>query len=128
MKKQRDLISTTRHGNMSESTDRNKKVGGENLLIVQFSRKGKRTEIHNLTDQSQKVSYMIDKYYRNIGFVETLSFQQMVKHLFTEGIVPIPPNCPFALRSEVIVPWGVPQRRGEALHTVAPQRALRKIF
>ena len=115
------------HGNMSESTDRNKKVAGENLLIVQFSREGKRTEIHNLTDQSQKFSYMIDKYYRNIGFVETLSFQQIGKHLFTKGDSACPPTAP-ALCDGVVLPFlqlalqsQTTAAGAEALHTVAPK-------
>jgi len=53
-----------------------------------------------------------------MGFGETLSFQQMVNHLFTEGTVPVPPNRPFALRQSritfpgIIAPVVMPQRRG----------------
>ncbi len=68
-----------------------------------------------------------------IGFVETLSFQQIVMHLFTEGTVPVPPNRPFALRLCVALPARGLSLQGDAaaaggggLHAVAPQRALRK--
>jgi hypothetical protein len=63
----------------------------------------------------------------NSGFVETLSFQQMVKHLFTERTVPVPPNRLFASRlcritfSGVIAQEGATAAGAEALRAVAPK-------
>ncbi len=61
------------------------------------------------------------------GFVETLSFQQIVKHLFTEGTVPAPRTAP-AFCDCVVLPslglslqWGCHSGGGEALHAVAPK-------
>ena len=70
-----------------------------------------------------------------MGFGETLSFQQMVKHLCTEGRCLSPPNRPCALRlfritfSGVITPvGGATAAKAEALHAEAQKRALRKYF
>ena len=62
------------------------------------------------------------------GFVEPLSFQQIVEHLFTEGTVPIPPEPPlrFVIVSYYLL-WSYRSREGataagaEALHAVAPK-------
>jgi len=66
------------------------------------------------------------------GFVETLSFQQMVKHLFTEGIVPVPPNRPFALRlcritfSGVIAPGGCDSDGCVGIICRSPEKSVKK--
>ncbi len=66
---------------------------------------------------------------------KTLSFLQIVNYLLTEGTVPVSPNRLFALRlcritfSGIIALGGGATAAGaEALHVVALQRALRKIF
>gem|GEM_PF-6209814 len=67
-----------------------------------------------------------------IGFVETLSFQQIVKHLFTEGTVPVPPNRPCAWRlcritfSEGIAPGGC-HSGGQRHHMPEPPKGVKKI-
>jgi hypothetical protein len=72
--------------------------------------------------------------FQKIGYVETLSFQQMVKHLFTEGTVPVPRTAP-SLCDCVVLPslelsfkGGVTAAKAEELHAVAQKRSLRKIF
>ncbi len=60
------------------------------------------------------------------SFVETLSFQQMVKYLFMEVTVhaPEPPLrfCDCVVLPGVIAPGLVQRRRGaESLHAVAPK-------
>jgi len=72
--------------------------------------------------------------YFHDGFVETLSFQQIVTHLFTEGTVPVPPGRPFALRlcritfSELSFQGGCRSGGGGGITCRNPQKALRKIF
>ena len=64
----------------------------------------------------------------NNGFVETLSFQQIIKHLFTEGTVPVRPEPPlrFAIVSYYLL-WsyrssgGATAAGAEALHAVVPK-------
>ena len=62
-----------------------------------------------------------------MGLVETLSFQQIIKHLYTEGTVPVLPNLSCALRlchitfSELSLQGEATAAAGaEALHAVAP--------
>jgi len=59
-------------------------------------------------------------------FFKTLSFQQIVKHLFTEGTVPVPPNRPCALQwYPYYLLWsyrsrgGATAARAEALYAIA---------
>ncbi len=65
---------------------------------------------------------------------ETLSFQQIEKHLLSEGTVPVSPNRPCALRwccitfSGIIAPEGMPSGGGGGITCRSPKRALRKIF
>jgi len=69
-----------------------------------------------------------------MGFVETLSFQQIVKHLFTEGTVPLPePPLRFAIVLYYFL-WSYRSRGGataagaEALHAVAPKSVKKNIL
>ena len=66
---------------------------------------------------------------------ETPSFQQMVKHQFTEGTLPVPPEPPPALCDCVVVPslalslqGGCHSGGGRGITFCSPKRALRKIF
>jgi hypothetical protein len=68
------------------------------------------------------------------GFGETLCLKQMVKHFFTEGTVPVPPNRPsvFAIVSYYPL-WsyrfrGVPQRRGGGIPYCSPKERQEKYF
>ncbi len=59
-----------------------------------------------------------------MGFVETLSFQQIVKQLFMEGIVPVPRTFP-ALCDGVVLPYLDYGQRGDA--TAAGAEELRAV-
>ena len=86
------------------------------MIIGHRTGSGSFPESHRLSDTTKN------------GFVETLSFQQIVKHLFTEGTVPVPPNRPFTLRwcritfSGVIAPDGCHSGGAEALHAGVPKQ------
>jgi len=69
-----------------------------------------------------------------IGFVEALSFQQIVKHLYTEGRVPAPRTAP-SLCDCVVLPFlelslhgGATAAGAEAFHAVAPKSVKKNIL
>ena len=63
------------------------------------------------------------KNYALLGFVETLDFQQIVKHRFTKGTVPVPRPLRFAMVLYYFS--GVIVRQGNAISAIA--EALRAV-
>ena len=63
-----------------------------------------------------------------MDFAETLSFQQIVKHLFTEGTVPVPPKPPLRFASVsyylsgVIAPGGCHIGGGGSIPCRSPKK------